>query len=115
MSGKNGTISRKVRKTREAIAIAKAYVRELRRNKIRVDRAYLYGSYATGTAHKDSDIDIVVVSTQFRKGRFDDSLRIAKLRYSIDLRISPLAYHPRNFIMDHIIPNEAMTKGIRIA
>lgn len=114
MHQKNGTALRKARKTREAIDIAKSYVRELRKNKIRVVRAYLYGSYANGTPHRDSDIDIVVVSPQFRKSRFEDSLRIAKLRYNIDLRISPLAYHPRDFIMDHVIPNEAMTHGIRI-
>ncbi|HET6272717.1 MAG TPA: nucleotidyltransferase domain-containing protein [Bacteroidota bacterium] len=103
------------KKTREAITIAKRYIEVLKTHKIKVERAYLYGSYARGGPHKDSDIDIVVVSRQFRKSRFEDSLRIAKLRRDVDLRISPLAYHPRNFIMDYIIPNEAMTKGIRIA
>jgi len=103
------------KKTREAIAVAKKYIKFLGQNKIKVERAYLYGSYANGKPHKDSDIDIVVVSRQFRKSRFEDSLRIAKLRRDIDLRISPLAYHPRDFIMDRIIPNEAMTNGIRIA
>ena len=115
MSSKNGRVSERHRKTREAVAVAKRYVRELRKNKIRVERAYLYGSYAKGTPHRDSDMDIVVVSRQFRKSRLEDSLRIAKLRWDVDLRISPLAYHPRDFIMDHIIPNEAMTNGIRIA
>ncbi|MEK9137185.1 MAG: nucleotidyltransferase domain-containing protein [Bacteroidota bacterium] len=102
------------KKTREAVSIAKQYIKVLRDNNIRIEKAYLYGSYATGSPRRHSDIDIVVVSRQFRKSRYDDSVRIAKLRRSVDLRISPLAYHPRDFIMDHIIPNEAMTKGIRI-
>ena len=99
----------------KAIAIAKKYIAHLRENNITVDRAYLYGSYANGKPHKDSNIDIVVVSKQFRKSRFEESVKIAKLRREIDLRISPLAYHPKDFIEDNIIPNEAMNHGIRIA
>lgn len=102
-------------RNRKAIVIAEKYVRHLRKNNIKVDRAYLYGSHAAGKPHRDSDIDIVVVSRQFRKTRFEESVRIAKLRREIDLRISPLAYHPKDFITDNIIPNEAMTHGIRIA
>ncbi len=99
----------------EALKIAKRYIDHLRKNRIQIEEAYLYGSYATGKAHEDSDIDIVVVSRQFKKSRYEDSVRIAKLRREIDLRIQPLAYNPREFIMDYVIPNEAMTNGIRIA
>lgn len=102
------------RSTREAIRIAKRYIEELRRNKIRVSRAYLFGSFATGKAHRDSDIDIVVISPQFRGLRFDHNYRIGRLRRNVDLRISALAYHPRNFTKDYLIPYEAMTHGIRI-
>ncbi|MCL4539474.1 MAG: nucleotidyltransferase domain-containing protein [Bacteroidetes bacterium] len=101
-------------KTREAIKIAKRYIEVLKENGIRVTRAYLYGSYATGEARADSDIDIVVVSSQFKGVRFEDSYRIARYCRNVDLRISPLAYHPRDFKKDYIIPYEAMTKGIRI-
>ncbi len=98
-----------------AIAIAKKYIRLLRKNHITVERAYLYGSFSNGKYRKDSDIDIVVVSKQFKRSRYDDSVRIAKLRRSIDLRISPLAYNPKNFLKENLIPYEAMTNGIRIA
>ena len=100
-------------KTLAAIKIAKQYVRELKRNKIRVTSAYLYGSYANGTTHRESDI--VIVSPQFTGVRFLDSYRIARLCRFVDLRISPLAYHPKNFKKDYVIPYEAMTNGIRIA
>jgi len=101
-------------KTREAIKIAKRYIQELKKNGIRVTRAYLYGSYATGEARAESDIDIIVISPQFTGVRFEDSYQIARYCRDVDLRISPLAYHPRNFKKDYIIPHEAMTKGIRI-
>lgn len=102
-------------KTRKAITIAKRYIQELRRHKIRVTRAYLYGSYAGGKADRDSDIDIVVVSPQFTGVRFKDSYAISRYCRNIDLRISPLAYRPEHFTEDDIIPHEAMTHGIRIA
>ena len=104
-----------VKRNNKIIAIAKKYIEYLRQNNIKVEKAYLYGSYVTGKAHKDSDIDIVVVSKQFRRSRFEESVRIAKLRREIDLRISPLAYHPKNFIKENLIPYKAMTNGIRIA
>lgn len=103
------------RRTRKAIGIAKRFVAELRRNRIRITKAYLYGSYANGNAQKDSDIDIVIVSPQFSRDRLMDSYRIARLRRNVDLRISPLAYHPKDFKKDYLIPYEAMTNGIRIA
>lgn len=102
-------------KTRSAIKIARQYINELKRNKIRVTKAYLYGSYAYGKPTPDSDIDIVVVSPQFKGIRFLDSYRIGRYCEAVDLRISPLAYHPKNFKKDYIIPYEAMTHGIRIA
>jgi len=102
------------KKTCNALEIAKRYIDELKKNGIHITKAYLYGSYATGEARKDSDIDIVVVSPQFKGIRFEDSFMIARYCRNVDLRISPLAYHPRNFKKDYIIPHEAMTKGIRI-
>jgi predicted nucleotidyltransferase len=102
-------------KTTKAIKIAKQFLKELQKNKIVVQKAYLYGSFAKECSRKDSDIDIVVVSPDFRKTRFEESLRIAKLRYKIDLRISPLAYNPKDFTEQNLIPYEAMTNGIRIA
>ncbi len=98
----------------EAIKVVRKYVKELEKNGIKVTRAYLYGSYAYGKPDQDSDIDVIIVSPQFSGVRFQDSYEIARLRRNVDLRISPLAYHPRNFKKDYIIPHEAMTKGIRI-
>lgn len=103
------------KRTRRAIEIAKRYIVELKKSNIRVAKAYLYGSYVHGRPHRYSDIDIVVVSPDFSGNRLLDSYRIGLLRRDVDLRISPLAYHPKNFKKDYLIPFEAMTKGIRIA
>ena len=44
---------------------------------VRVERVYLYGSYKDGTQREGSDIDLVVVSSDFE--RFDDLKRLEAL------------------------------------
>ena len=38
--------------------------------KFKVDHFLFFGSQARGTAHKDSDIDLIIVSPLFRKQKF---------------------------------------------
>lgn len=53
-------------------------------------KAYLFGSYAKGNEHIDSDIDIAIVV-----GKMDDffstQMQLMRLRRTVDLRIEP---HP---------------------
>lgn len=57
----------------------KRYLNELEKRGIRIEKAYLYGSYARGNYHKDSDIDIAIISKNFQGVRFYDWKRIAPL------------------------------------
>ncbi len=47
---------------REIIEILKKYIFILRTEGITVDKAYLYGSYSSNSAHDDSDIDVMIVT-----------------------------------------------------
>ncbi len=57
---------------------------------LELKKAYLFGSYAKGSQHPDSDIDIAIIV-----GRMDDffsvQMQLMRLRRDIDLRIEP---HP---------------------
>ena len=57
---------------------------------LELKKAYLFGSYAKGNEHPDSDIDIAIVI-----GKMDDffavQMQLMRLRRDIDLRIEP---HP---------------------
>ncbi|MFW6222031.1 MAG: nucleotidyltransferase family protein [Bacteroidota bacterium] len=44
----------------EAIKIAQRYISNVI-EKYEIEKAYLYGSYAKGTNHPDSDIDLAIV------------------------------------------------------
>src|SRR5688572_3384245 len=44
--------------------------------KIAIDQAIVFGSYSTGTSTEESDIDVVVVSEDFKNLRSDKRLKI---------------------------------------
>ena len=50
----------------------------------------LYGSYAKGNAHKDSDIDVAVIFDGFTGDRFKTSIRLWDLSEDISLDIEPI-------------------------
>ena len=49
----------------------------------------LFGSYAKGTEHEDSDIDIAIITDDIKNDIFDEELNLMKLRRNIDTRIEP--------------------------
>ncbi len=65
---------------------------ELRRSGLRVEKLILFGSHAKGTAREDSDIDIAIVSPDFKdKDIFDRSKLIMKAEIAtVDKFIVPL-------------------------
>lgn len=56
-----------VRTTAQITKIVRQYAEELKKQHIRPDKILLFGSYATGSAHPYSDIDLLVISKDFRK------------------------------------------------
>jgi predicted nucleotidyltransferase len=56
----------------------------------RIDYIILFGSYAKGTNHEDSDIDIAVISGDI-KNRFNDGVKLMSLTWGINTKIEP---HP---------------------
>ena len=54
-----------------------------------IEAVYLYGSYAKGTANKDSDIDVALVVNHFEGDFFDVIPPIWRLTENVDFRIEP--------------------------
>ena len=83
-------------KTEDIISIAKTYSELVKASNlpIQIDEAYLFGSFAKGTPHKDSDIDIAFVVSNWTGGYFDTIVPIWKLRRDIDVRIEPHIIDP---------------------
>jgi len=75
-------------KTRKVMRIAKKYAKEVMKD-YEVETILLFGSYAKGTNHEDSDIDIAVVTNVEENKVWDEELKLVKLRRNIDVRIEP--------------------------
>lgn len=96
----------------QAIIIAKAYI-EIISKKYSLNKALLFGSYAKGTFHDDSDIDIAIVL----KDNFDliqMQIDLMKLRRSIDLRIEPHPFNVSNFNTTNPVAFEILKYGFEI-
>ena len=83
-------------KTEDIISIAKKYSELVKASNlpIQIDHVYLFGSFAKGTPHKDSDIDIAFVVSNWKGGYFDTIVPIWRLRRGIDVRIEPHIIDP---------------------
>ncbi len=55
-----------------------------------VDKIILFGSYAKGNYHTDSDIDVAVVVNSLKGDFFSYAPLLWKLRQGIDKRIEPV-------------------------
>ncbi len=97
-----------------AIKMAKKFLERLKSEGINVEGLYLYGSYAKGTAHKWSDIDIAVVSSDFKGSRFDEGVKLRNIASSIDVDIEPVPFRPDTFIDEDPLVWEIKKEGIRI-
>ncbi|GAF27399.1 predicted nucleotidyltransferases [Moorella thermoacetica Y72] len=56
----------------------------MRKNNIRVDRAILFGSYASGKARKDSDIDVAIISPDLGRDRIEEMVFLKKMAEQVD-------------------------------
>lgn len=73
------------------------FIKRVHMSGIPVSRAYIFGSYAKGSAKSYSDIDVCVVSRKFGKDFIDEMVQLQMLSQDIDSRIEPIPIHPKDF------------------
>ena len=93
------------------------YINLLQEEGITIDKAFLYGSYASETENEDSDIDLMLVSRQFDKA--DDLVfgKIWALTKKVNSRIEPYIVGMVKFENDSLSPIIQIVKaqGLEIA
>ncbi|MBI5300415.1 MAG: nucleotidyltransferase domain-containing protein [Deltaproteobacteria bacterium] len=75
-----------VKTKNQVISIVRRYVGEVAKQ-YKVSKVILFGSYATGSAKSHSDIDLVIVSPDFRK---KSEMEILENLSRIAAKVSPL-------------------------
>ena len=96
-----------------AFRIAKNYIAYLRKNKITVEKAYIFGSYARGHFNEDSDIDLAVILKNL-SNNFLMQVELMKLGRKIDSRIEPHPFDESDFNTSNPFANEIISKGIQV-
>jgi uncharacterized protein len=82
---------------KQIIEKIKAFIKALIQNNIKVEKVYLFGSYAHGNAKSYSDIDVAVISPDLGKNYLEEMRFLMKISQEIDLMISPDPYSVEEF------------------
>ena len=75
--------------------LIKKYYQVLTNQGLKIDKIIMFGSWAKNTQTPWSDLDLCVVSKQFGKNNFDETVMLKKATTAVDSMIEPHPYHPR--------------------
>ncbi|MDR1724044.1 MAG: nucleotidyltransferase domain-containing protein [Tannerella sp.] len=97
----------------KSIELAQHYIDKVSaRYKIR--RAFLFGSYAKGNHHADSDIDVAIVFANVAN-LFDTQIELMQLRRDGDLIIEPHVFREEDFTGNNPLVSEIIKNNIELA
>jgi predicted nucleotidyltransferase len=97
----------------DALNIAKKYARAVK-SKYDFVKIILFGSYAIGNYHEDSDIDIAVILKDYNN-LIDTQVDLMRIRRKIDSRIEPHPFREKDFDITNPIVNEIVKHGKDVA
>ena len=98
--------------TGEALTVAQKYVDTVSK-KYQLVEAFVFGSYAKGNYHADSDIDVAVVLKNV-PNLFDAQIDLMHLRQDDDLQIEPHPFRDTDFNTDNPIVHEILQAGMKL-
>lgn len=101
-------ISKKVEKE------IKDYVEVLKKDNLPINKVILFGSYAKGTQHEWSDIDLCVISPKFKNAWKALGYLWQKRIKDTGLTIEPMGFSPKDFEDEDSLIHEIKKTGIEI-
>ncbi len=102
-------------KIKSVMKIVNNYIKKLEKDGITIKEVYLFGSTVKGKVKRFSDIDIAVVSPDF-KDKFKAMKYLWNKRDAKDIQygIEPLPFTPEEFSSSDPLVYEILTSGIKI-
>lgn len=99
---------------KEVMEAIKKYIQEISKH-YKIDAIILFGSYAKGTENENSDIDVAIVSSDF-KDIIDDGANLIGYTWKIDTRIEPHPITKNDYEKaDDPFIEEVIETGIKVA
>lgn len=96
----------------DAIKIAERYI-SLVSKKYKIENVILFGSFAKGTNHIDSDIDLAIIFKSI-DDIIDLQIDLLKMRTDDDLLIEPHPFRVIDFQISNPVVSEILKNGIEI-
>ena len=96
----------------EAIKIAKRYINAVS-CRYQVENVILFGSFAKGTSHADSDIDLAIIFKSI-DDIIEMQIDLMKLRTDDDLLIEPHPFKMSDFNLSNPVVSEILKHGIEL-
>jgi predicted nucleotidyltransferase len=91
------------------------YLQELQKERLPIERVFLFGSHAKGKARRWSDIDVCVISPKFRdRSHAIEYLWQRRSDMDVENGIEPVGFHPKDFIDEDPLAWEIKTTGIEV-
>ncbi len=91
------------------------YLNALKKDKLPIDQVFLFGSYAKGKQHAWSDIDLCILSPQFKNPWTAMQYLWSKRLTDSGTTIEPIGFTERDFINTRSLLTEEIKKtGIKI-
>ena len=98
-----------------AIETVRNYVRDIEDRGVSLHAAILYGSFAKGTQHEYSDIDVALVADEFTGWVDDDYIKFRRLLIKKPyIRIETKTYPTKYFLEGDPFIEEITKTGIKI-
>ena len=97
-----------------AIAISRNYLSRLKESDLNFSEAWLFGSYARGSQHKDSDIDLAIVMGDDFPISFETEDKLMTCRKNEETLIEPHLFSKQDFNRSEPLVEQIVTFGMPI-
>ena len=98
----------------EALTISRDYLLRLKESNFDFLSAWLFGSYAKGYQHEDSDIDIAIVMKENTPVSFETEVKLMTCRKGKETLIEPHVFSKNDFEQSSPLVNQIVKFGIPI-
>ncbi|NOU17865.1 MAG: nucleotidyltransferase domain-containing protein [Bacteroidales bacterium] len=98
----------------DALRISKSYLQRVQSSDLGFSEAWLFGSYAKGNQHENSDIDIAIVLNSNVSHTFETEVKLMVIRKGEETLIEPHAFTKEEFDFSIPIVNQIVKYGVKI-
>jgi predicted nucleotidyltransferase len=98
----------------DALKISKGYLQRVQNSNLGFYEAWLFGSYAKGNQHDNSDIDLAIVLKDNVNNTFETEVKLMVIRKGEETLIEPHTFTKADFNINVPIVNQIISYGVKI-